>query len=138
MLVSQQMTNTEHQKYESVSPTFSQWLQLQQHSSELQLLKLLQQYRHTTGWVIIVAPGFKPTKSFWHACQLPLARILVIHPKANHDLSQLIQKALCNTDCQVVINCKALSLQQQQRLSNLALQQQRKLHLLAEAPLPAH
>lgn len=138
MFVSNHSYQTESSQHQAVSSTANHWQQLQQHSSELQLLKLLQQYRQASGWIVLIAPGFKPAKAFWQACQLPLKHILVVHTHAATDLSQLIQATLQNPDCQAVICCQKLPSQQQQLLQTFAAQQQCTLHILPTDTMAAH
>lgn len=66
---------------------------LQRDSTELQLVKLLQQHRHTLGWIVLVAPAIKPNKAFWAACQLPLDKILVVHEPQIKNIAATLNQA---------------------------------------------
>lgn len=111
---------------------------LQRDSSELNLLKLLLQHRRSSGWVVVIAPKFKPAKAFWQACQLPLKRILFVYPTSQISVDNAIAAALRNQDCQVIINCATLVSSEQQRCQQLALQQGKVFHTLSELQQQTH
>lgn len=93
---------------------------LEQDRVELQLLKLIQQHQHVDGWIVLVAPAVKPNKAFWQACQLPLQKILFIHPQQIRNISHTLRHAICSKSCSVVISCVMLSEQEQLDLQALA------------------
>lgn len=103
---------------------------LEQDSAELQLLKLLQQHQHVNGWIVLVAPSIKPNKAFWQKCQLPLQKILFIHPKQIRNVNSTLRHAICSKSCDVVINCLTLSEQEQRDLQILA--QDENTHFYAQ------
>jgi len=107
-------------------------------SAELQLVKLLQQHRHTQGWIVLVAPAIKPNKAFWDACQLPLDKILVIHQQQIKDITATITQALCNLSCQVVVNCAPLSDSELCCLTEVASEQQSRFYTLHKGLSAAH
>lgn len=111
---------------------------LQRDSSELTLLKTLLQYRNTNGWIVLVAPQIKPAKAFWQACNLPLERIILVHPKEQSRRISTILTALNNTDCKVVINCQPLTDVELVRCQHVAIQRGKVLHTLADAQQQTH
>lgn len=111
---------------------------LQRDSAELQLVKLLQQHRHTQGWIVLIAPVIKPNKAFWAACQLPLDKILVIHQRQIKDVATTISRAIDNTSCKVVINCAPLSEDVLCGLTESASAQQRRFYTLHKGVNAAH
>lgn len=115
-LTSVTSNNTAAPRYNRVQ----QMQTLEQDRVELQLLKLIQQHQHVDGWIVLVAPTIKPNKTFWQACQLPLQKILFIHPQQVRNISYTLRHAICSKSCSVVINGLALSEQEQLDLQALA------------------
>ncbi|GHG70730.1 hypothetical protein GCM10010919_21470 [Alishewanella longhuensis] len=122
----------------SVSAEKRRLAALQRDSAELQLVKLLQQHRHITGWIVLVAPAIKPNKAFWAACQLPLDKILVVHEQQIKDISVTLNQAISNTSCKVVINCAPLNDSELTCLTAFALKQQSRFYSLHHALVAAH
>lgn len=111
---------------------------LQRDSAELQLVKLLQQHRHTEGWIVLIAPAVKPNKAFWAACQLPLDKILVVHQQQIKDITATISQAISSTSCKVVINCAPLSDTELFCLTEVASAQQSRFYTLHKVLGAAH
>lgn len=111
---------------------------LQRDSTELQLVKLLQQHRHTLGWIVLVAPAIKPNKAFWAACQLPLDKILVVHEPQIKNIAATLNQALANTSSKVVINCAPLNENDLRCLTEQAIQRQSRFYSLHDALVAAH
>ncbi|CAM5190820.1 SulA-like leucine-rich domain-containing protein [Alishewanella longhuensis] len=111
---------------------------LQRDSAELQLVKLLQQHRHTQGWIVLIAPAIKPNKAFWAACQLPLNKILVVHQQQIKDITATISRAIENSNCHVVINCAPLSDTELCCLTEVASVQQSRFYTLHKVLSAAH
>lgn len=112
-------TTTRYESKQQLSP-------LERDSTELQLLKLLQQHRNTDGWILLVGPTIKPSKAFWAACQLPLDKILVIHQQQIKDISATLRRAMASQTCKVIINCLPLSETELTLLTDTAQQQQQQ------------
>lgn len=111
---------------------------LERDSTELQLLKLLQQHRNTDGWILLVAPTIKPNKTFWAACQLPLAKIIVIHQQQIKDITTTLHRAMASKTCKVIINCLPLSTAELASLTAMAQQQKNRFYPLNSGSAPAH
>lgn len=111
---------------------------LKRDSTELHLIKLLQQHRYTTGWIVIVAPEIKPNKAFWSACQLPLDKILIVHQRQIKDLKRVLQQAICTKSCKVIVNCAPLNHTDLTWLTAQALQQHSRFYTLDSALSAAH
>lgn len=111
---------------------------LQRDSAELQLVKLLQQHRHTEGWIVLIAPAVKPNKAFWAACQLPLDKILVVHQQQIKNITTTISQAISSISCKVVINCAPLSDTELSCLTERASAQQSRFYTLHKVLGSAH
>lgn len=106
--------------------------------AEQQLLKLLQQYRHTTGWIVLVDPVVKPNKTFWQAAGLPTNRILVIYQEQIKNIKTILNQAICNSSCKVVINCAPLKEQDRTTLADFAMTQQTQFYSFQQDFYAAH
>ncbi|WP_445424707.1 MULTISPECIES: SulA-like leucine-rich domain-containing protein [unclassified Alishewanella] len=111
----------------------------QQHDNiELQLLKLLQQHRDVDGWIVLIAPKVKPNKNFWASCQIPLEKILMIHPHQVKDLAKTVQRAINSASCKVVLHGGELTDEEATQLAQLAEKQQTALYPLTQAMVKQH
>lgn len=103
-----------------------------------ELIKLLQQYRHTKGWIVLVAPSVKPNKVFWAGRHLPLNRILVVYQQQIKDLTIALKQAIYNKSCNVVINCAPLNDAELTYLTDIASKQQKHFYTLHKVMKAAH
>ncbi|MCC5452121.1 hypothetical protein LMJ53_10360 [Rheinheimera sp. UJ51] len=111
---------------------------LQRNNTELQLLKLLQQHRDVDGWIVLIAPKVKPNKNFWASCQIPLEKILMIHPHQVKDLAKTVQRAINSASCKVVLHGGVLTDEEATQLAQLAEKQQTALYPLTQAMVKQH
>lgn len=102
-----------------------------QDSTELALINILQQHQYSKGWIVLVAPEQLPDKFLAESYQLPVERILVIHPTKKLTATACVQQALTADTTSVVIY---FSTEPQQHLTQLAEQTQTALYQLQAAP----
>lgn len=142
MLIHDYTTSLE-QKMQQTSPvkrftTDETRLNTNKIKAEQQLLKLLQQYRHTTGWIVLVDPVVKPNKAFWQAAGLPTNRILVIYQEQIKNIKIILNQAISNSSCKVVINCAPLKEHDQTSLAEFAMTQQTQFYNFHQEFYAAH
>lgn len=101
-----------------------------QDSTELALINILQQHQYTNGWIVLVAPQQLPDKFLAESYQLPVERILVLHPTKKMTTSVCVQHALKAETTSVVI---CFSSEPQQHLTELAELTQTTLYQLQPA-----
>lgn len=100
------------------------------------LAQLLQQHQHQDGWILLLAPSQLPDKSWAEQYQLPLQKVLVIHPKQISDLFSTLQQALSSASCSVIINfANQLTPQQDAICRKLAIERDVWFYQCAHAPL---
>ncbi|WP_333606774.1 SulA-like leucine-rich domain-containing protein [Arsukibacterium sp.] len=101
-----------------------------QDSTELALINILKQHQYSTGWIVLVAPQQLPDKFLAESYQLPVDRILVIHPTIKLTAADCVQQAL-KADTTSVVIC--FSSEPQPQLTQLAEQTQTTLYQLQPA-----
>ena len=69
------------------------------------LKRLLNAHKHQTGWTVLIAPAFLPTKHWFIQHGLATEQLLVIHAKQIHDLELTLLRAITSVSCSVIINC---------------------------------
>ncbi|GGW68206.1 SulA-like leucine-rich domain-containing protein [Alishewanella tabrizica] len=121
-----------------IAPLNSPLQAMQQAQAELQLLKLVHLHVETPGWILVVAPTIKPSKAFWEACQLPLNKILFIHPKQIKDINTTLSKAVQSLTCTVVINFAPISESECATIMTLAKKQECRFYGLHHTPQAKH
>ena len=100
------------------------------------LAQLLQQHQHQDGWILLLAPSQLPDKSLAEQYQLPLHKVLVIHPKQISDLFATLQQALLSPSCRVIINfANQLTAQQDAICRKLAIARDVWFYQCAQAQL---
>ncbi len=77
--------------------------------AEQLLVKLLQRHSSESGWIVLVAPQQLPSKALASYLQLPVEKILVIHPDAIKDMVTTLDKLLHSASCRVIINFSQLA-----------------------------
>ncbi|MAD76580.1 MAG: hypothetical protein CML20_17630 [Rheinheimera sp.] len=108
-------------------------------SSEQLLIKLLQRHRHETGWIVLIAPPYLPSKALAAYLQLPVDKIMVIHAKAIKNHATILDQLLHTSSCRVVVSFnQTISTQITQQLSQCAASQQRWLYQIAPSATQAH
>ncbi|MBV2131004.1 hypothetical protein [Arsukibacterium indicum] len=108
-------------------------------NAEPLLIKLLQRHCCETGWIVLVAPQQLPSKALASYLQLPIDRILVIHPETIKDPATTLMKLLHSASCRVVINFTELaSAALTSELSQCAARQQRWFYQMNQITTQTH
>ncbi|MFC4656670.1 MULTISPECIES: SulA-like leucine-rich domain-containing protein [Rheinheimera] len=88
----------------SKSPLYYRKLQVQADQSALaELVFILRQHQHQTGWVLLVAPNQLPDKSRLAACGVDLSRVLLIQQKQISNIDTVLAYALASSTCAAVV-----------------------------------
>ncbi|WP_337840283.1 SulA-like leucine-rich domain-containing protein [Rheinheimera sp.] len=88
----------------SKSPLYYRKLQLDADQSALaELVFILRQHQHQSGWVLLVAPNQLPDKSRLAACGVDLSRLLLIQQKQISNTDTVLTHALASSTCAAVV-----------------------------------
>lgn len=108
-------------------------------NAEQLLIKLLQRHCCETGWIVLVAPQQLPSKALASYLQLPVDRILIIHPDTIKDPATTLIKLLNSASCRVVINFTELASEElTSELSRSAARQQRWFYQFNQLTTQTH
>tara|TARA_R110002126_G_scaffold291595_1_gene454076 strand:- start:1153 stop:1626 length:474 start_codon:yes stop_codon:yes gene_type:complete len=123
----------------SVKPFYQELVSSTADSAEQLLVKLLQHHSGETGWIVLVAPLQLPSKALANYLNLPLEKILVIHPEAIKDTAATLEKLLHSKGCRVIINFSQLSSDKQKsQLSQNAASEQRWFYQFSQLNAQSH
>jgi len=68
-----------------------------------ELVFILRQHQHQSGWVLLVAPNQLPDKSRLAACGVDVSRLLLIQQKQISNIDTVLRHALASSTCAAVV-----------------------------------
>ncbi|WP_019676711.1 hypothetical protein [Arsukibacterium perlucidum] len=123
----------------SAKPFYQELTTASAASAEQLLIKLLQRHCSETGWIVLVAPKQLPSKALANYLQLPVGKILVIHPDTIKNPAKTLHQLLHTSSCRVIINFSQLmSDELTLQLSQCAASQQRWFYQLNHLATQTH